>query len=108
MKNINPTTPFPTSGYFGPLYFCDREKELETILGNIAGGQSTTLVAIRRIGKTGLIKHLQHKISESMICIYTDILPTENSVDFLNSLATAILNSVPEKTSVGVKIWKFI
>lgn len=77
-------------------------------MNNINGGQSTTLVAIRRIGKTGLIKHLQYKLSDDMICIYTDILPTENSVDFLNTLATAILNSVPEKTSFGTKIWDFI
>ncbi|MDB4583335.1 ATP-binding protein [Draconibacterium sp.] len=108
MKTIYPTTPFPTTGYFGQNYFCDREKETETLISNIKGGQSTTLVAIRRIGKTGLIKHLHNLLSHEMICIYTDILPTENSVDFLNSLATAILNSVPEKTSLGTKIWNFI
>ncbi len=34
--------------------------------------------------------------------------PTENSVDFLNALATVILNSVPEKTGFGVKIWNII
>jgi len=108
MKQINPTTPFPTTGYYGPDYFCDREKETKTLIDNINGGLSTTMVAIRRIGKTGLIKHLQYKLSDEMICIYTDILPTEDSVDFLNTLATAILNSVPEKTSFGTKIWDFI
>ena len=108
MKTIEPTTPFPVTGYFGPNYFCDREKETESLISNVKGGLSTTLVAIRRIGKTGLIKHLQFKLSDEMICIYCDILPTENSVDFLNSLATAILNSVPEKTNIGQKIWNFI
>ncbi len=105
---IRPTTPFPTTGYYGPLYFCDRKEETDTLISNINGGQSTTLVAIRRIGKTGLIKHLQHLMSDKLICIYTDILPTENSIDFLNSLTTAILNSVPEKTGFGKKIWNFI
>ncbi len=108
MKLNEPSTPFPTVGYYGPKYFCDREKETETLIGNIKGGQSTTLVAIRRIGKTGLIKHLQQKLSNNNICIYADILPTENSSDFLNSLATAILNAVPEKTNIGSKIWSFI
>ncbi len=108
MKIEKPFTPFPSVGYFGPEYFCDREKETETLVGNIKGGQSTTLVSIRRIGKTGLIKHLQHRIRKDFICIYVDILPTENSIDFLNALATAILNSVPEKTNIGAKIWKFI
>lgn len=108
MKLNKPSTPFPSVGYFGPDYFCDREIETETLINNIKGGQSTTLVAIRRIGKTGLIKHLQYLLKEEYICIYTDILPTENSVDFLNVLATAILNSVPEKTGLGTKIWNFI
>jgi len=108
MKFNKPSTPFPSVGYYGPAYFCDREIETETLISNIKGGQSTTLVAIRRIGKTGLIKHLQYLLNDEYICIYADILPTENSVDFLNALASAILNSVPEKTGFGVKIWNFI
>lgn len=108
MKFNKPSTPFPSVGYFGPAYFCDREIETETLISNIKGGQSTTLVAIRRIGKTGLIKHLQYLLNEEYICIYADILPTENSTDFLNALATAILNSVPENTGFGTKIWNFI
>lgn len=108
MKTLQPTTPFVTTGYFGPQYFCDREKETETLISNINGGLSTTLVAIRRIGKTGLIQHLERKLSANLICIYADILATENTNDFLNSLATAILNSVPEKTGVGKRIWNFI
>ena len=108
MKIKEPLTPFPSVGYYGPAYFCDRIKETKTLIGNINGGQSTTLVSIRRIGKTGLIEHVNHKLSKKMICIYADILPTENSVDFLNALATAIVNSVPEKTGIGTKIWNFI
>lgn len=108
MKTFHPSTPFPTTGYYGPDFFCDREEEIKTLMTNIKGGQSTTLVAIRRIGKTGLIKHLQQILSGDLICIYADILPTENSVGFLNSLATAIINAVPEKTGFGTKIWDFI
>lgn len=101
-------SPFPTVGYYGPEYFCDREKETATITANILGMQPTTLVAVRRIGKTGLLKHLQHLLSDKFIFIYADILPTENLSEFLNTLATCILNSVPEKTGFGVKIWNFI
>lgn len=108
MNTIEPSTPFPTMGYFGPEYFCNREKETETITGNIKGGQPTTLVSVRRMGKTGLINHLQHLLSEQYIFIYADILPTENSSELLNTLATSILNSIPEKTGVGAKIWNFI
>jgi hypothetical protein len=108
MKFNKPSTPFPSVGYFGPAYFCDREIETETLISNVKGGLSTTLVAIRRTGKTGLIKHLQYHLNEEYICIYADILPTENSVELLNVLARAILNSVPENTGFGTKIWNFI
>lgn len=108
MKLKKPSTPFPSVGYFGPDYFCDRKTETETLTRNIEGGLSTTLVAIRRIGKTGLIKHVQYLLNDKFICIYADILPTENSIDFLNILATATLNAVPEKTGLGQKIWNFI
>ncbi len=108
MKLRKPSTPFPSVGYYGPDYFCDRKTETETLIRNIEGGLSTTLVAIRRIGKTGLVKHLQYLLHDKYICIYADILPTETSIDFLNTLASAILNSVPEKTGLGQKIWNFI
>ena len=108
MKTAKPSTPFPSVGYYGPEYFCDREGETETLISNIKGGQSTTLVSFRRIGKTGLIKHLQHILKNEYICIYADILPTENSIDLLNSLASSILRAVPEKSGTGTKIWNFI
>lgn len=108
MRFKHQATPFPTTAYRGPKYFCDREMETETLLSNIKGGLSTTLVAIRRIGKTGLIKHLQHQLKDDMMCIYADILSTESNVDFLNCLATAIVNNVPEQTSSGKKVWNFI
>jgi hypothetical protein len=108
MKQHKFLTPFPTVGYYGPQYFCDRELETERLITNLKGGQSTTLTAIRRIGKTALIKHLNYLLKDDVICVYTDILPAENSLDFLNSLATAILNAVPQKTKFGQKIWSFI
>jgi len=55
-------TPFPTTGYFGPEYFCDREEETAALIMNIRGGNSTTLVALRRLGKTALVKHLQYEL----------------------------------------------
>jgi AAA+ ATPase superfamily predicted ATPase len=103
-----PQTPFPTVGYYGPEYFCDRDEETKKLLININGGHSITLTAIRRIGKTGLIKHLLYNLSKDWICIYVDILATENLNTFLNYLATAIINAVPEKSSIGKKIWKAI
>lgn len=105
--NTKMTTPFPTTTYYGPKYFCDREKETKTLINNIKNHQSTTLISIRRMGKTGLISHLKHILSKEWDCIYIDILSTENMDDLLNSLSSAILKTIPEKTKIGQKIWGF-
>ncbi len=103
-----PLTPFPTTGYFGAQYFCDREDETKRLLSNIRGAQSTILTAPRRIGKTALIFHVLEKLPSGTKGIYFDILPTENMSGFLNEFASAIIRNVPEKKGTGRKIWDFI
>jgi AAA+ ATPase superfamily predicted ATPase len=103
-----PITPFPTTGYFGAQYFCDRELETKAILSKIRGGQSTILTAPRRIGKTALTFHVLDKLPAGTKGIYFDILPTENMSGFLNEFASAIIRNVPEKKGTGRKIWDFI
>ncbi len=107
MKKV-PQTPFPLTGYHGPEYFCDREEELERLITNIKGNQSTTLVALRRLGKTALIHHLFHHLGPRYIKIYIDILPTESLNDLLNQLSTAMVSQYSERTTVGKKIWQLI
>jgi len=103
-----PPTPFPTTGYFGGDYFCDRLKELEILTRNVRGGSSTTLVALRRMGKTALIRHLQHELEKDYTGVYVDILPTESMPDLLNSLATGMARMVSEQTGLGKQFWKFL
>jgi AAA+ ATPase superfamily predicted ATPase len=103
-----PNTPFPTTGYAGPEYFCDREDELSTLIRNIKGGNSTTLIALRRMGKTALIRHLFHHLESDIHTIYLDILPTESINDLLNQFTTAIGSAMTEHSNFGKKIWKFI
>ncbi|MEN8200964.1 MAG: ATP-binding protein [Bacteroidota bacterium] len=105
---MKPNTPFPTSGYYGPAYFCDREVEVEQLKRNARGGESTTLVALRRMGKTALIRHLQNELKKEYLGVYVDILPTESMNDLLNSLATGIAAMKPEQSSLGSKVWKFL
>jgi hypothetical protein len=103
-----PGTPFPTTGYFGPAYFCDREEELDQLTRNIQGGNSTTLIALRRLGKTALIRHLFYHLRSKYIPIYLDILPTESLNDLLNHLSMAIVSNFSEKSSLGKKVWQMI
>lgn len=103
-----PSTPFPTTGYYGSEYFCDRHEELEILTRNVRGGFSTTLVALRRMGKTALVRHLQSTMEKEYTGVYVDILPTESMADLLNSLATGMARMVPERTSIGKKVWTFL
>ncbi len=103
-----PVTPFPTIGYFGSKYFCDRGDETKKLLLNINGGQPTILTSPRRIGKTSLIYHVFSRLPSGTRGIYLDILPAEEMSDFLNELASGIIRNVSEKRGIGRKIWDFV
>jgi uncharacterized protein len=100
--------PFITTGYHGVDYFCDRQKETLTLLNHMKNGRSVTLTSIRRIGKTGLIKHTLSQLPSDSLGIYLDILPTENLKQFFDVLVTEIVNHVPEKQSYGRRILDFV
>jgi AAA+ ATPase superfamily predicted ATPase len=102
------SNPFITTGYQGAEYFCDRISETKEVLGNLANDRSTTLTSIRRIGKTGLIRHLLAQLPSDHTGIYIDILPTEDLHDFLNVLGSAVFTTIPEKSRPGKKILDFI
>lgn len=108
MKLNKLSNPFPTVGYYGQEYFCDRQNEASQLIRNIENGNSTTIISIRRIGKTGLIHHVLGQLPKGWKGIYIDILSTENINEFLNNLATSIIQGIPQKSSLGKKFWDFI
>lgn len=106
-KDFNP---FLVSGYKGAEYFCDRVNETALLKSNIKNNKNTTLFAIRRLGKTGLIHHVfdSYTTNNKIVCIYVDILGTKNLKEFTNELATAIYNRFPENKNKGKKIIELI
>ena len=54
---MKPNNPFLISGYYSPEFFCDREQETGTILDALHNGRNVALIAPRRMGKTGLVRH---------------------------------------------------
>lgn len=104
------TTPFPVSGYLGPAYFCNRQEETQELLSALGGGRNVTLFSLRRMGKTALIRHLFHKLSteKAYQTLYVDIMPTSDLKGFINQLATALVQTFPENTSLGKKMWQWI
>ncbi len=97
--------PFLVSGYKDAAHFCNRHAESLALKKNIKNNNNTTLFAIRRLGKTGLIHHVfnSYAANKKMACIYIDILNTRNLKEFTNQLATAIYNRFTEKQSIGKK-----
>ena len=92
--------PFVLSVYAGPQYFCDREKETETLINAIKNQRNITLISYRRLGKSGLIKHVFYQLREekSMKLFYVDIMDTENLSGLVSLLAKEIIGQVDNKT----------
>ncbi len=91
MKN-----PFITSGYEGPEYFCDRVEETEKLVKMLDNGSNVVLMAPRRIGKTGLLKHCfqQDAIKDNYNTFLIDIYATGCLADFVYVLGKTILDQL--------------
>ena len=50
---MKPNNPFLISGYYSPEYFCNRERETQTITDALYNGRNLTLIAPRRMGEDG-------------------------------------------------------
>lgn len=100
---MKPNNPFLISGYHSPDYFCDRERETAAILEALHNGRNLTLIAPRRMGKTGLIRHAFFHLKEQhpdIVTLYMDIYSTQSLGDFVRLFAHSVLgklDSVPQK-----------
>ena len=112
MNVMKPNNPFLITGYYSPEYFCDRTQETGTMTDALHNGRNITLVAPRRMGKTGLIKNVFHKLREEksgIVTLYMDIFSTQSTTDFVKLFAATVLGSLdtaPQKTMN--RIAKFI
>lgn len=106
MKAKKPYNPFLISGYYSPEYFCDREAEAEKIISALANDRNISLMSVRRYGKTGLIRHVFHKLGETesnIVCIYMDIYATQNLNDFIKLFAENVLGKVDDSLEKAMK-----
>ena len=109
---MEPNNPFLITGYHSPKYFCDRRTETATMLEALYNGRNITLIAPRRIGKTGLIQHVFYNLKNQksdIVTLYMDIYSTQSLGDFVKLLANTVLgklDSEPQKTLS--RITKFI
>lgn len=89
--------PFFTIGYGGPDYFCDRVVETGKLIEALTNGRNVAMISPRRLGKTGLIQHVFHKLTTydtSRRCFYIDIYSTHNQTELVQMLANNILGKM--------------
>ncbi len=101
-----PLNPFLIAGYQGPDYFCDREKETESLISALKNGRNITLISPRRMGKTGLIKNAFHYIrqeNKATACFYLDIFSTQNLQEFVATLGRTILGTLDSFSPSALK-----
>ncbi len=104
--------PFPEYGYFGPEYFCDREQETEELINALVNGSNVTLMAPRRIGKTGLISHAFERMKardKDVRCFYVDIFSTKTFNQMVQFIANAVIGKLDSPSqSVMRKLNNFV
>ena len=111
---MKPNNPFLVTGYHSPEYFCDRRQETETMIQALYNGRNVTLIAPRRMGKTGLVKNVFYKLREQepdIVTFYMDIYSTQslegfNHIRLFAGTVLGKLDSVPQKALA--RVGKFI
>lgn len=88
-----------------PEYFCDREKEAHNIQLAVTNGRNITLFSYRRLGKTGLIHHVFYRLKNkpNLVCIYIDLMPTQNLQDLIVLLSNSLLEQLETKPEKFLK-----
>lgn len=107
-----PNNPFLISGYHSPEYFCDRKQETAKIIDGLHNGRNITLIAPRRMGKTGLIRHTFQNINNQdskIITLYMDIFSTQSLGDFVKLFANTVLGKLDSNPKKALnRITRFI
>ena len=100
--------PFIISGYISPEYFCNREEEISRMMNAIKNGRHITLFSPRRMGKTGLIRHLFYHAEKKkeFIPVYIDIMATTSLREFSEVFGKAVLTALGKNEALMKKILK--
>lgn len=96
-KELELKNPFLVYGYVNPRYFCDREEETKKMLSALDNGRNVTLIAPRRMGKTGLIKNTFYQMQQQhaeVACFYMDIFATRDLCSLVRLLAKTVLGQL--------------
>lgn len=106
-RKKNVANPFSITSYMGKEFFCDRETETEQLHKALSNGRNVTLISPRKMGKTGLIRHVFQQINaQEAYCFYVDIYDTSNLLEFTKKFAESVLTK--RITPFSTRVWKEI
>ena len=96
--------PFVIGKYLSNEYFCDREQETDFLTKQISNGRNVTLIADRRIGKSGLISHVfaQTQMQKSYYTIVVDLYATGSLTEMVHAISNEVYRCVEQQS----KSWR--
>lgn len=100
----NQSNPFVIGKYVSDEFFCDREKDTELVKKQITNGRNMTLIADRRIGKSGLISHVfaQPDIQQNYYTIIVDLFATNSLSEMVSTWGKELYRQV----QIQSKSWR--
>ncbi|MBQ8958304.1 MAG: ATP-binding protein [Bacteroidales bacterium] len=105
-NKVQETNPFSVIAYLGSDYFCDRENETKRLFDGLKNGRNITLISPRRMGKTGLIKHVFEEFDpKEALCFYVDLDRTTCLADLVQTFGKVVLKQIGMPSR---RVWKEI
>ena len=100
----NLVNPFVIGKYLSAEYFCDREKETAFLIKQVLNGRNVTLIADRRIGKSGLIRHMfaQPEIEKQFYTVVVDLYSTGSLAEMVHTFSNEVYRCVKQQSQTWV------
>lgn len=94
--------PFLLQGYMGADTFCDRVDELAFLREAMANQRNVTIISLRRLGKTALIRHF-FASQRKFIPVFVDLYRTTDQEGMVLRIVQESLRQVGKPTSALLK-----
>lgn len=111
MEEVVIKNPFVVGKYLSDKYFCDRVSETEFLRKQVDNGRNVALISPRRLGKSGLIRHLfnQPDIRKHYYLFFVDIYATSSLAEFVYLLGKEIYEELkPSSTAWKEKFFQLM
>ena len=97
--------PFVLFGYDSPKYFCDRVEETRELVEAVENGRNVTLLAPRRMGKTGLIQNAFHVLRKGgeWKTAYVDVFAAQDLTEFVRRFGAAVIGTMDTNFEKALK-----